>query len=430
MNNFKLFTDRNGNEKNINTVVFRDIKKILTSEMHEGYYIDFKKDYNIEHPNPKIAKKAKLDLIDDICSFANNEGGWLIFGIEEDENRNFIDCPITKKTRLDYNQQISEILNNGDCNPKPNFETKFVTLPQDKSKGYLLIHVLEGINTPYISNGRIKTRLGSSAKSVDIKERNSLDFLYKKRKNLDDEMKEFCKREIYYAPTFDSLIRTKYEMPLISVYIKSNSSFELRNYEEIEKLAKMICNNTIFRGYYFSSKSIIFYNAEVDHSKTATAMVELFFDYSIKMHIPLPKFKDNDISNIINSLPANYHSYDFKKYVLFDGISLVDIFISILNLYNKILEEKLINVSNAQVAVTFENTQNCIFIRNQQNYYQFIAQEGLKQCILSSSSVNCLLKPFLDEKNKINIFPFVNEMIIMHFGILVTDIKKYNLLDD
>lgn len=425
---FKLFVDKNNNEKSINLITCKDIKKLIEREIHEGFYIDFKKEYNINNPNDKIKKKARLDIIDDICSFANNEGGWLIFGIEEDDDKNFKDCPITKIARLDYNQQISEIVKNGDCYPKPNFETKFVCCSNNKKYGYLLIHVLEGRNPPYISNGKIKTRTGSSTRSVDIKDRSSLDFLYKKKKDFDDDMKSFCKREVYYAPTIENLIHTKYEMPIINIYLRSNLNSELRNYEEIEKLAKRICDKTIFTGYYYSSKSIIFYNAEVDHSKIATVIFELFFDYSAKIHLPLPRYGEEDEKNIVNALPQKYKSYNFNKYVLFDGVLLVDTLISIFDIYNDILQKKSINISNGETGVVFENTQNSVFIQDDVKYFDFVAKEGLRQCILSNSSFNGLIKPYLDVNNKINLVPFINEQIIMQFGILATDIRKYDLL--
>ncbi len=427
---FKLFVDKNNNEKSINLITYKDIKNLIKREIHEGFYIDFKKEYNINNPNDKMKKKAKMDLIDDICSFANNEGGWLIFGIEEDGGGTFKDCPITKIEKLDYNQQISEIVKNGDCHPKPNFETKFVCCSNNKKVGYLLVHVLEGRNPPYISNGRIKTRTGSSTQSVDIKDRSSLDFLYKKRKDFNDDMKAFCQREVYYAPTIDNLIQTKYETPIINIYMKSNLNSELQNYEEIEQLAKSVCNKTIFTGYYYSSKSIIFYNAEVDHSKTATVIFELFFDYSAKIHIPLPRYGEEDEKNIIKALPQKYKAYDFKKYILFNGILLIDILADVFNIYNDILVKKSVNISNGETRVVFENTQNSIFIQNNVKYFDFIAQEGLRRCILSNSSLGGLIKPYLDANNKINLCAFINEQVIMQFGILATDIKKYNLLED
>lgn len=425
---FILFKDKNGKSKNIQDVKYRDIKKLIDNEIHEGFYIDYKKEYNVKCGNTVAEKKAKTDLCDDICSFANNDGGWLIFGIEESENRRFIDCPIKKIKHLDYNQQISEILKNGNVFPIPNFETKFISSPNDRNKGYLLIYVLEGLYPPYVSNGKIKTRIGSSTQSVDIGDRKSLDALYEKKKSREKELLDFCKREIYYPPSYEDKFQTLYETPMINLYLKGYNANELHIYKEIEEVAQFFCHNSILNSYYYTSESIVFFNSDIDTSTTSTVTAELFFDFSFKIHYPLVQVSQEEKEYIVNSLPEKYKTkFNFDSYKFVNAKILFYCFFTILEAFNKLIIKKQINLSNYQIAINFEYTENSVLIDSNKNTLNFITTNGLKKCIKSHTFIKKLLKLYLDKNKNIDISSIIYEFIIMPFGFLPIDVQNYKL---
>lgn len=423
----KLFTDKYNNEKNITNINYKDIQNLIKNDVHEGFYIDYKKEYNVSCQNRETARKAKMDLCDDICSFANNEGGWLIYGIEELSDRSLQDAPIQKIKFLDYNQQVSEILKNGKVFPMPNFETKFIKLPTNQLKGYFLIHVFEGIYPPYISNGKIKTRVGSSGASVDISDRKSLDALYEKRNNKNKENTEFCKREIYYAPTYMDRFQTKHELPMINFYLKSNSSKQLRNFKEIEDIAKQFCEDTIFHAYYYTAKSIVFFNSDIDTTATATVTAELFFDFSFKLHIPLIMHDEDVKQSLISKLPEKFLDYKFERYKFVNYYKLQEIIYTSFDLLNQLAIKKHLNLSDFLLTTTYENTQNSLLIEDNENYFKFVCERGLRRSMATNCKIENYLKNYLNKKKLIDIFPIINELIFMHFGFLITDINAYNL---
>ena len=170
---FSPFRNAKGEQKVISEVTYRDIQKLINENISEGFFIDYKSQFDFNCKTEKTRKKFRDDFCEDVCSFANNDGGWIIYGIGEDkENKKIISLPIEKeKCHVDI-QPISEVLKV--CSPLPNIETKFISMPKDKKKGYFIVYVYEGLFPPYIANGKIKTRIGSSSESVFIKKRSHI----------------------------------------------------------------------------------------------------------------------------------------------------------------------------------------------------------------------------------------------------------------
>ena len=67
--------------KRLHKVTYEEIQSLLENkELFEGYRLDFKRD---------IGKKAK-EVAKDVSSFANTNGGFLIYGIDDDENQTIV----------------------------------------------------------------------------------------------------------------------------------------------------------------------------------------------------------------------------------------------------------------------------------------------------------------------------------------------------
>ena len=95
----------------------------------EGHHLEFKL---------LLEDGGKAQLAKEITSFANCEGGWLIVGVD-DKTKEL--KPIDKQ---DYSQRVGKIATR--ISPMPEFNTRFLTLPNDKKKGVLIIYVHEGKN--------------------------------------------------------------------------------------------------------------------------------------------------------------------------------------------------------------------------------------------------------------------------------------------
>jgi predicted HTH transcriptional regulator len=64
-------------DKRIEDLTFNDLKKLIDNEVTEGFYVEFKSDF--QQPQ-KIAKS--------IASFANTYGGWYLIGVEDEKSTN------------------------------------------------------------------------------------------------------------------------------------------------------------------------------------------------------------------------------------------------------------------------------------------------------------------------------------------------------
>ena len=80
--------------------------------------------------------------------------------------------PIDKQ---DYSQRIGKIATR--ISPMPEFSTRFLTMPENKKSGVLLVYVYEGRNAPYVCNGSIYVRSGSSKEPIKPADRGNIEYL-------------------------------------------------------------------------------------------------------------------------------------------------------------------------------------------------------------------------------------------------------------
>lgn len=174
---YSPFIDKKGNKIKLSKIRFSDIVRIEETGIEEGYKVEFK---SVWDDNFK-----KKHLCQTITSFANAEGGWLIVGIEDGTGK-YIGID---KQRTDFSQIISQKL--VEVTPIPKFDCRFIHETNNKKRGVLVIQVYEGINPPYVCNGTVYTRNGSSKLPIKS-DRSSIDELINKRNKYNDLMKRFC----------------------------------------------------------------------------------------------------------------------------------------------------------------------------------------------------------------------------------------------
>lgn len=147
----------------------------------EGHHLEFKL---------LLEDGGKAQLAKEITSFANCEGGWLIVGVD-DKTKEL--KPIDKQ---DYSQRVGKIATR--ISPMPEFNTRFLTLPNDKKKGVLIIYVHEGKNAPYICNGSIYVRSGSSKEPVKAADRGNVEYLYERTRSYKKDVSVFCLVKLFH----------------------------------------------------------------------------------------------------------------------------------------------------------------------------------------------------------------------------------------
>jgi ATP-dependent DNA helicase RecG len=116
----------------------------------EGYNVEFKR---------SIPAKVR-DLTEEVCSFANAAGGYIIIGVDDDNN--IVGCEIDNAKRSAINNSISEIT------PALHYEMYSCNV---KGKTVWVIDVASGTRKPYFYAGSTYIREGAnSLKLTDVDE--------------------------------------------------------------------------------------------------------------------------------------------------------------------------------------------------------------------------------------------------------------------
>ena len=146
------------------------------SEVREGWYVEYKS----KPPNVR-------DIAKSLSSFANQYGGWLFFGVEEDpRSKSAARFPGIQNEDI---PNVLELVRNAAkdvIRPQVAYQTHVIEGPlkaKGLNSGYsvIIVRVPEGSNTPYIHNdGRIYIRLGDSSSPISAKDKSTFDLLYQR----------------------------------------------------------------------------------------------------------------------------------------------------------------------------------------------------------------------------------------------------------
>lgn len=186
------------NDKTFDKWEVSDLYTILNEEtFRECEYIDYKRNFAFLECKDKNDKKKKQDEFrHDICSFANSEGGYLFFGIEEEGGipTNLSGVEIqdenTDKFELDRRNENSLIL------PViPQIDYRFFKL--ENGKYIIVIHIAKGFHRPYVcrdNSGEFKfyMRRGNKKESMSYTE---IRMMFNQSLALADEIKRFRKEK-------------------------------------------------------------------------------------------------------------------------------------------------------------------------------------------------------------------------------------------
>ena len=156
----------------------------------EGWYVEYKS----QLPNTRVLAKS-------LSSFANQYGGWLILGVEENpDSKTAGDFPGLENERV---YEALESLRNAAkdlVRPQVTYQSRTfggpiepIGLKSDRS--VIVVHVPEGSNTPYIHNdGRIYIRIGDSSSPIPAKDKATFDLLYKRGEDRRSYLKNLVER--------------------------------------------------------------------------------------------------------------------------------------------------------------------------------------------------------------------------------------------
>jgi hypothetical protein len=158
-------------------------------EVSEGWFVDYK----VEPP------KAK-DLARHLAAFANERGGWLFIGVQEDERGGMTagSFPGIPSGSVDSALVQLREASSAHVSPQVFFEPKVIHgpvseigLPSDRA--VIIVGIPEGANPPYVhSSGRIYRRVADqSAPNKPETDRGALNLLWERGQRTRDRLRDF-----------------------------------------------------------------------------------------------------------------------------------------------------------------------------------------------------------------------------------------------
>lgn len=261
---FSPFRDGRGAPKALADVTYADLGQLR--DLEEGYVLEFKRNLS-----PTVQKK----LPKVIASFANSSGGWLVIGIADDDKSV---CPVPRLA-ADYSQIIGEICRRH-ISPAPRIDVRFVTETPAADEGVVIVQVLEGDFPPYVADGVVDVREGSTSGPATG---SALVELYGKATRRQLEVTQFCRRTVFYAVP---------GAPLFNLYVfrmgrrvaDAPSRDEINAHAQAMRLA--FARQGLACRIHHAHDSLIFSIPAHDDPRTPHSTIELFADESMKLSVP------------------------------------------------------------------------------------------------------------------------------------------------
>ena len=368
------FFGPDGKPLSIEQVTFEHLMQL--KECDEGHHIEYKQ---------ILEDGGKNHIAKVIASFSNCEGGWVFVGIE-DNTKEIL--PIRK---LDYSKKIGKIVQR--VSPMPEFETRFVSNPKDSSEGVLIIYVYEGRNAPYICDGSIYVRCGSNKEPIKAADRGNVEYLLKRSELYRKELDAFFHRDYYFDFGPPQLKEKKF--PFVSLFLK-NINFRrekvLREYEERRVLIDFVKNKEKRFGYaQFTTESVFFMLDYSYPKKGGTVVMELFYDYSCKIYVPLGNYNIAEIEEA-KELYRDFGIPDsfVNDYNIFDACIMLDSLSYCINVFSKIAEMYQLREEEYVFCSEIENIGNAFLCFSNEKYRDYIhANNGIPFAVKNHYKSKC-----------------------------------------
>lgn len=262
---FSPFRTEQGAPKALDEVAWADLAQL--ADMDEGYVLEFKQVFS----SPVRKKVPKI-----IASFSNSAGGWLVIGIA-DKDRSV--CPVPRLA-ADYGQIIGELARRH-VTPTPRFDVRFLPDPGNPAQGVVLVQVFEGDFPPYVADGVVEVREGSTSGPAAG---TALVELYGKATRRRAEVRAFCRRTVYYA---------RPDLPLFNLYFFRMGRRVSDNPSRDQVNAHADAMRAAFRRQGLPCRvqhahdSLIFSVPAQDDPRVPHSAIELFGDESLKLSVPV-----------------------------------------------------------------------------------------------------------------------------------------------
>ncbi len=282
------FVDAKGNFLRLSQVRYHHLKQLASAPVEQGYQIQFHGVWD------DIFRKNHL--CQSITSFANSQGGWLLIGVDERGNALHI-----IRQRQNYRHMVWNLLRRHVA-PMPVFELRFLLNPVNQTEGILVIRVKEGFHPPYVCNGTVYVREGSSRLPVKA-ERADIDRLIEKRQRNQSELARFFRN--------DDGMQTPEKQPYceVSVYHTDKNP---ESAAELSDVREWAFDEPGFSRAVRCAGSVLLFRGEDGGSPPAPAALRVYDDFSARLYVPflqLPRSEEEGFT-FLDGLGGSSELYD------------------------------------------------------------------------------------------------------------------------
>lgn len=361
--------DGDGNRRTLQTIVFEDLTQL--SEIGEGYIVEYK-----ETLNDSVKKK----LPKEITAFANAAGGWIFVGVTDEGHVTCIPC----SKRTGYGQIIGQIIKRS-ISPQPRVDVRFIPNSDNECEGVLAIQVDEGLEPPYIANGEVFVRTGSSSESYNSPaDSNMLIELFRKCRAFDSANDSFCRRTIYFPPSSVHEGVERFEHPLFNIYLRAigtNGRFCIPASAVDERKHVM---SAAFESVYNEKcichpthNSLQFRRRVMCPVDEGAPTIELFYDGSIKACVPIVRYQESDLDDAITRLSSIVRIKNTEIVRVMDGLASVSLLLNTCSVIDEYIHSEAKDITDFVVAYEFEQMQGMLVEFRNDGYAEYVRENGL-----------------------------------------------------
>lgn len=365
---YNPFRDEQGQPIELADLTYADLSQLAS--LDEGFVLEFKRTWN-EHVRAKVPKI--------IASFANSRGGWLIIGVADDDKSL---CPIPRIS-ADFSQIFGELCRSH-VSPAPRFDTRFIPDPANSSQGVVVVQVHEGDFPPYVADGIVEIREGSTSGPATG---SALTELYDKATKRSREIREFCRRTVWYPGdnTTPGTEDTSATVPLFSLYLfrmgrrmAETPSRAIIN-DHMEAMRTAFGQQSMGCHVQHAHDSLIFRTTVTLPSSSVHSAIELFPDESMKLTVPAVMLEAKALEEAVAYLsevgiPAEVGA---RFIGATETLRRVTRMASLLDRY---VRERNIPWTSYAVAYELENMAGVMLWSTMETYARYIEKHGLLFC--------------------------------------------------
>lgn len=367
---YSPFRNEQGRPKSLDEVTYADLAQL--KDLEEGFALEFKRTWN-DNVRTKIPKI--------IASFANSHGGWLVIGIA-DGNKTV--CPVPKLS-ADFSQIFGELCRHH-VSPTPRFDARFIPDPANPNQGAVVVQVHEGDFPPYVADGIVEIREGSTSGPALG---SALVELYSKATKRKQEIREYCQRTVWYPAdslrTPQGISPSEAPLPLFSLYLYRMGRRAADTPSRAAQESHVIAMRSAFAQQGMSCHvqhahdSLIFRTSKGIPGSSSHSAIELLPDESMKLTVPGVMLDHRTQEEALSKISAL--GIEVPSNALFIGatetLRRVTRMASLLDRY---VRQRDISWTNYAVAYELENMAGVMLWSETETYARYIEKHGMLFC--------------------------------------------------